>query len=285
MNPAAFIEMSAMRKAFTLIELLVVVTIIVVLLALLTPALDKAIYQAEMTQCAANMKATSTGVSIYTVDYQRWYPWRQFTDTRSFNLAGQFAGNQPLDTRPRLLPYLSLNKNLQDPFISEPADISIEGSPPSSHTYSSYWLWFGWPLMTGQPAMKKLGDRMQWVDPVDNVTHRFDVMISDGQAIHRTGYWIQAGHQSRESRLASQRLQNGMPITWGPFATFSLWAGDIRPQLTMDCNYLHVDGSATRLDDMTYDAATQRHDERLVAMPERVDDGDANLRNYLPRGN
>ena len=271
-----------LKRGFTLIELLVVVTIIIVLLALLTPALDQAVYQAEMAVDAANMKATATGVGIYAVDYKRWYPWRQFTDSRSFNLGGTFIGGQPLDTRPRLMPYLTLNKNLQDPFIDNPVDISIEGSPPSSHTYSSYWLWFGWPLMNDQPAMKKLGGRMQWVDP-DGFLHLFDTLISDGQAINRTDFWTQASHPGREGRLTSSRMQNGMPITWGPFATFSLWAGDVRPQMTMDCNYLRVDGSATRLDDLVYDAATQTHDERLIAMPERLNDGDPNLRNYLPR--
>ena len=44
------------KSAFTLIELLVVVTIIVVLLAMLTPALDKAIYQAELAVCGAHKK-------------------------------------------------------------------------------------------------------------------------------------------------------------------------------------------------------------------------------------
>src|SRR5438876_557647 len=55
--------MKDLRAAFTLIELLVVVTIIVVLLALLTPALDRAIYQAELTVCAANQHTVGAGAA------------------------------------------------------------------------------------------------------------------------------------------------------------------------------------------------------------------------------
>src|SRR5688500_11147460 len=61
---------------FTLIELLVVITIIVVLLALLTPAMDRAIYAAEMAVCGANENATGTSILVYTVDFKRSYPHR-----------------------------------------------------------------------------------------------------------------------------------------------------------------------------------------------------------------
>src|SRR5688500_8855542 len=63
--------------AFTLIELLVVVTIIVVLLALLTPALDKAIYQAELTVCGANQRAVAMSAVSYATGSKRFYPHRQ----------------------------------------------------------------------------------------------------------------------------------------------------------------------------------------------------------------
>src|ERR1041385_7046662 len=54
--------------AFTLIELLVVVTIIVVLLALLTPALDRAIYRAELLRCGANQKGTGEALGGVDTD-------------------------------------------------------------------------------------------------------------------------------------------------------------------------------------------------------------------------
>src|SRR3712207_2439865 len=63
--------------AFTLIELLVLVTIIVVLLAMLTPALDQAVYQAELGGCGAHMTETDKGVNIYALDFKRSYPYRK----------------------------------------------------------------------------------------------------------------------------------------------------------------------------------------------------------------
>jgi prepilin-type processing-associated H-X9-DG protein len=61
--------------AFTLIELLVVVTIIVVLLALLTPALDKAIAEAERVVCLSNFRSIGIAMHLYTGDHKRYFPW------------------------------------------------------------------------------------------------------------------------------------------------------------------------------------------------------------------
>src|SRR5688572_22045336 len=59
---------------FTLVELLVVITIIAILLALMMPAMDKAIYQAELAVCASNQRQTATGLYVYAMDHRRWYP-------------------------------------------------------------------------------------------------------------------------------------------------------------------------------------------------------------------
>src|ERR1041385_7231650 len=61
---------------FTLIELLVVITVIVTLLAMLAPALDQAVYQAELAVCAAQLGGMGRGVLTYAASYKRHYPAR-----------------------------------------------------------------------------------------------------------------------------------------------------------------------------------------------------------------
>jgi prepilin-type N-terminal cleavage/methylation domain-containing protein len=56
------------NAAFTLIELLVVVTIIVVLLAMLTPALDRALASAESVVCMTNLRNWSMAMKQYTLE-------------------------------------------------------------------------------------------------------------------------------------------------------------------------------------------------------------------------
>ena len=62
------------RGGFSLVELLVVVTIIVVLLALLTPALDTAIREAELAVCSSNQRSIGQALQMYLGDSRRYYP-------------------------------------------------------------------------------------------------------------------------------------------------------------------------------------------------------------------
>src|SRR5688572_24681708 len=116
--------------AFTLIELLVVVTIIVVLLALLVPALDKTIYQADLVACAAKLDAIGGLMTSGAAANQRRYPDRlpvwaptvvNLPKQPNPNTPGGFDGG---DNRPALRGYLgaSLNKMLNDP-LCKPVDI------------------------------------------------------------------------------------------------------------------------------------------------------------------
>ena len=51
------------RSGFTLIEQLVVVTILVLLLALLAPALDRAVYSAELTVCGTTLRTLASSAA------------------------------------------------------------------------------------------------------------------------------------------------------------------------------------------------------------------------------
>lgn len=155
------------HAAFTLVELLVVVSIIVVLISLLSPALDVAIYQAELASCGARQKATCEGLSIYALDFKRAYPYRLVVENGQdasvypwqLNVGAQGAGAVATgnDDRDALKGYVNL-KLLVDPLCKQ-----VRLDHPDDWAYTSYALWSGWHFK-GQPGMTKVGKGLTWVD-------------------------------------------------------------------------------------------------------------------------
>src|SRR5579884_1229128 len=64
-----------MRKAFTLVELFVVIGVIVVVIALLLPALSRAREQAWRAQCLSNEHQLLVACAEYEVDCDSYLPW------------------------------------------------------------------------------------------------------------------------------------------------------------------------------------------------------------------
>jgi prepilin-type N-terminal cleavage/methylation domain-containing protein/prepilin-type processing-associated H-X9-DG protein len=62
------------RDGFTLVELLVVIGILVVLIAILLPALSRARQSALRVACSSNLRQIGVALVAYTSEHRGWYP-------------------------------------------------------------------------------------------------------------------------------------------------------------------------------------------------------------------
>lgn len=255
-------------RAFTLVELLVVITIIIVLLALLAPAMDRAIYQAELAVCGANEGGMAKGIWAYAMQYKRTYPYRPSVEIGGEGQVNKirngtgFAGESRTvqDDRPILRPFISI-KMFQDPLTRR---VNYETQDPSLWIYSSYWLW--WRIgYTGDPAMKRLGDRVTWMGPDHEnkvQTWSFAYLISEDDFTNQSNGVVHCSHPDDSGFLMSRASDGG-----ATFLTLrgiqSLWVNDqSEARGSIDVNLTRADGSVRRLD------MVELHDERTIEVPE-----------------
>ena len=247
--------------AFTLVELLVVIAIIVVLLALLAPAMDRAIYQAELAVCAANLRGIATGATVYASESKRYYPHREGVRDDIVWPTAQIYNGSPIvqgvynglwasegatnfevyDDRQVLRQFISL-KTLSDPLTGE---VDFEDVNADAVAYSTVNLWFGYGFK-GHQAMTRLGDRFGWseVDTVTNkpVNWRFDVLASDRDTITtNNGANVQSTHPDSEGRANNAVFQNGN-FGFGAKWVISTWRSNTG-RSTVDLNFAYADGS------------------------------------------
>ena len=248
-----------MRAAFTLVELLVVVTILVLLLAMLIPAVDQAIYQAELTVCGANQHGIGVAVSGYAFEHKRSYPYRpgvHYNDwswrETSIQHVAPFGDN---DDRPILRPYLSINDNLNCPLNKW---IDLDAS--NANTECAYQLWFGFQFRRNNnkdPVMFKVGDRLTWMD--GGRVSRFNLLSSDMDNI--LGNNVLGTHPDKAQLLAPEWTFNSdLGVGVGVF-TISRWhnPGSRSERGRVDRNFLYADLSVMRMIDITIEEARQEH--------------------------
>ena len=80
------------KKAFTLIELLVVVAILVLLIAILLPSLQKAKEQARQVYCKNNLRQMLSAAHAYTMNHDGYFPIAHYTRTVAAGSGSEVSG-------------------------------------------------------------------------------------------------------------------------------------------------------------------------------------------------
>jgi prepilin-type N-terminal cleavage/methylation domain-containing protein len=240
-----------MARAFTLVELLVVVSIIVILLALLAPVLDRAIYQAELASCGANLHTIAGAVTIYAFDHKRQYPHRPgvFDPDAPFEarmLADVSDNGVDYDDRPSLRPFTSL-KVFLDP-LCPTIDLDAPQISPGRHqkVMSSYYLWYGWQW-PGRPGMIRLGNHFSVRDPRTDLVYSYDWIATDRDFLS-VGTAAFASHPDALAVLSPRRVQEEQinSDTWATHNAWTLAGGGDHQRGTIDFNAASADGAVIR---------------------------------------
>ena len=294
---------SIRQGAFTLVELLVVVTIIVLLLALLTPALSRAVYEAQLVQCGAQMRLAASGQVLYAMDHKRYWMYRRVIENRhtfSHLLKGAkvfIAVDADIDDRPVHEGYVDLDW-LFDTLATkvDPKLHPGEMENPQETIYSNYSLQYGWGYTLGDsgieyPPMKKMGDRWEARDDKrgGRVT-AFRWLLSDSDMYGRDpasgeGGGADASHPDRGQTVlwnnfaqagswdygagegANVGLGAGLPVTFSFWQNRGAWRHG-----RMDLNFAADDNSVHRLNDVKNEM-----DERIAHVPHQRLSGSGNV--------
>jgi len=281
--------------AFTIVELLVVITIIAVLLALLIPAVDQAIYQAELAVCGASLKGLAHGVTVYAAEYRRSYPHRPWVAQTAWrpNWLWYKLTATHYDERTLIRPYIgSINQQLQCPLVTElnlDQLSAVPGPGESNAAYTSYQLWYGWGYR-GQTAQKKVGQKFTWSG--SGRAYEFDVLASDYDLISlpQEDNFAVGSHpdQGPTARMSEQVWNNksyaaeaagiGLP---GTVIIFSRWASNYA-RGPIDMSFAHQDGAVSRFNKVVVENPDGSPDERMARVPETADNSIPKWQDHLP---
>jgi Tfp pilus assembly protein PilE len=266
---------------FTIVELLVVITIIVVLLALLTPALDRAIYQAELAVCGAHLKGIADGSTLYALDNKRSYFYREGVYSSNSSWRPQWLATPTSTTTGQRVDHrTAIEGHVNMKMFTDPLAGKVVYDRSSTHEASyidpPIVLFAGFQY-TGKPGLLKLGRDWSYGD------RQFKVLAAD--ADFRMGPAGSGGPQysahpdvSTNIMALDNKQDQAASGTTGASAyndggsagggvilqyTFSRWwsNGRIPGRGPCDFNYAFTDSSVARFTDVVED------DPRLTNVP------------------
>jgi hypothetical protein len=246
---------------------LVVIAIIVVLLALLTPAVDRAMYVAELTVCATRQAGIVRGVNLYAMDHARYYPPRFWNtaNRQPHKIAGVTNPTDPgnastpfADDRPAFRGYIGFNL-LVDPLTKR---VELENTAPNADVYAPYKMWFGWRYVDTDPpagakaGMTRMGQPFEWKG------QPFRVMVGDSDEYSPNR--VLSNHMDQDGKLQPWVFENSGGVG-GVYANLylSMWVRYAVDRGLLDLNFADDDGSVQRLSNLKLN-----DDERTVKLPE-----------------
>lgn len=266
-----------MRRAnhlsgFTLVELLVVITIITVLLALLMPALDLAVYQAELAVCSANQHGLGLGVTSYAMEARRRYPHRKAVHEQQQWPMNVSWGQPENDDRWKLKPYMALNATLNCPMSPQ---VDIEGSDADTAVFAAYNLWFGFQFRDkagSYAGMLRLGDRLGYEDKFYGDRLSVPLLASTRYIPqgNNAANFVSASHPGNSGDYFSVvRQDSGVTSMLGatlPGAkyTFMRWDSSNPDRGLMELNAVFADLAVQRYEQVHWDP---KQDERMARVP------------------
>jgi len=233
------------RPGFTLIELLVVIAILALLLAILSPTLQRARYLMKLASCSSNLHHLAIGVTTYATQNRNRYPSRvRITIPHHLKPTQICAGGS--DDRPLLKPYLPSLSVFEDPLAGH---VDLANSTATSAVESNYAVWYGWQYQGEHRGNFQLGSGFEFAG------RTWRVLACDWWVYFPPATSVQASHPDSGGVLSL--------IEWDTsqwcFSRWNTW--DELGCGLMDLNYAYDDGSVRRLSSLELD------DERLVRVP------------------
>ena len=157
------------RKAFTLVEMLLVVSIIVVLISLLLPSLQKSRGQARVALCKNQLHQIHTAIYEYKMRYQMRRPWHFANGSGDYPHESGHSATRP-GTPARALHLLT--KILSDGKLFFCPDVPIDyeqyyhPTPNSSFTKFHGTYAYHYPHVRSADDASPGGNGLVWSNPI-----------------------------------------------------------------------------------------------------------------------
>ncbi len=198
---------------FTLVELLVVIAIIAMLIAILTPAIQRARASANATRCKANLHSIGQAVKEYMLEHNDFYPPMAIFPSIENNI---HPNNPRLPMSEILKPYVKQQKLFRCPsdrFISpesilDSQALDIENITDLGTIPANIETWFEWQGASYEPlpGLSIVGPTGKWQLSQENKENIITKIFPDISSIPLIYDYEQFHPHSQSANVTAGRI-------------------------------------------------------------------------------